>query len=1069
MIGTATFGCGCAVCNGTKRLEPATLRAAEILAIDPNDDGDGNVAVGGSYEGAVNFETDTDNVSVTLEAGKTYLFSLRGHGAEPLLDPFIQLLDPAGVPLGTDDDGGTGINSMLTFTAVVPGTYKIVAGALAATGGVGQYIVDVREMGADGPGATHATATPLTVGGNVFGFIEASGDVDLYRIEMVAGRLYSFEIGGGADYNTNYLAVPPGELDTKLTLYDADGNEVAFNDDISGSAVQGDISSRLAFLAEASGTYYLRVEAYSGDTGGYALVSDSIVLADQDPLASIDWGSKLASKDVKVYFAKEGESFDGVASLGWTPYEIAQAMKAFQVWADVTDLVFSIVDTAAAATFKLVTTVSDGYLGYFNPPGTENEGVGVFAINGTGWERIKTDGGLEPGGYGWITLIHEFGHGIGLAHPHDNGGGSDVMAGVTGPFDSLGVYDLNQGVWTTMSYNDGWRTHPDNEDGTPPGNPVAWGWQAGPGAFDIAAVQAKYGADSGRNAGDTVYTLPTANATGTFWTTIWDVGGTDTIAHEGTIAATIDLLAATLDYSPTGAGVISFAEGVFGGFTIAAGVVVENARGGSGADILAGNAAANLLDGRGGADTMIGRGGDDIYVVDTAADTIVEQYDEGLDEVRTGIGVYTLAQSVERLRATNDNAHDWRGNNSPNIFVGGGGNDVMRLQDGGDDVAFGNGGVDSFYFGAAFTAFDRVDGGDNRDSLILQGDYSAGVVLGDGVRSSIVNVESISLMPGSITSYGDISGVFYSYDLTMIDGNVAAGALMKVNGFHLRAGENFALDASAETDAPLQIFAGLGRDTLIGGAQGDSFVFGQDGRFSAGDTVVGGGGYDILYLRGDYAIDFNAAGFAGSFSGVESIALLTSANTEFVGGGDGDFDYSITWNDAMLAAGAVFTINGSRLQAHESFAFDGSRESDGQLRVFGGAASDTLATGAGNDQLYGGGGADLLTGGGGADLYRYLSAADSGPGAYDTIHGFAPGADRIDLQRIDARSSSAEDDAFAFIGNAAFTAAGQLRAVNVSGNLWRVEGEIDGDGVADFVLEAHVDSLQPLAAGDFLL
>ncbi|HEX8644026.1 MAG TPA: calcium-binding protein [Allosphingosinicella sp.] len=485
-----------------------------------------------------------------------------------------------------------------------------------------------------------------------------------------------------------------------------------------------------------------------------------------------------------------------------------------------------------------------------------------------------------------------------------------------------------------------------------------------------------------------------------------------------------------------------------------------------GDDHLIGNGGNDFLFGHIGADIVEGGLGDDIYLID-AADTIVEHFGEGTDEVRTVGTLYVLGAGLDNLRGLNDTGHDFRGNAGPNAVIGAGGNDILRMQDGGDDLAFGKGGVDSFYFGAAFDQYDQVDGGDNRDSLILQGDYDLTLVFAPTGGSSIIGIESISLVPGNNASFGDTANRLYSYDLTMIDGNVAAGALMKVNGFHLRAGENFALDASAELDAPLQIFAGLGRDTLIGGAQGDSFVFGQDGRFSAGDTVVGGGGYDILYLRGDYAIDFNAAGFAGSFSGVESIALLTSANTEFVGGGDGDFDYSIVWNDAMLAAGAVFTINGSRLQAHESFAFDGSRESDGQLRVFGGAASDTLATGAAADFLYGGGGGDMLTGGAGADEYRYQNVSDSIAAASDTIFGFEAGIDRIDLARIDAVAATAQDDAFAFIGAATFSGAGQLRAVELSAGIWRVEGNVDGDLIADFVLEVH--SAVPLTAADFLL
>lgn len=38
---------------------------------------------------------------------------------------------------------------------------------------------------------------------------------------------------------------------------------------------------------------------------------------------------------------------------------------------------------------------------------------------------------FEIGGFDYITLIHELGHGLGLAHPHDNGGFSTIFSGVT--------------------------------------------------------------------------------------------------------------------------------------------------------------------------------------------------------------------------------------------------------------------------------------------------------------------------------------------------------------------------------------------------------------------------------------------------------------------------------------------------------------------------------------------------------------------------------------------------------------------------------------------------------------
>jgi Ca2+-binding RTX toxin-like protein len=496
--------------------------------------------------------------------------------------------------------------------------------------------------------------------------------------------------------------------------------------------------------------------------------------------------------------------------------------------------------------------------------------------------------------------------------------------------------------------------------------------------------------------------------------------------------------------------------------------------GGMGDDTIYGLGGDDVIVGFGGFDVMRGGAGDDVYAID-AGDTVIELDGEGVDEIRTVGAIYVLGVGLENLRATSDVGHDFRGNLAPNAIIGGDGNDIIRLQDGGGDVAFGKNGNDSFYFGGAFDEYDFVDGGDNRDSLILQGMYNMTLVYAPTGRSSIANIEGISLVSGTSTQYGQAGTSLYSYNLTLVDDNAAAGALMKVNGFTLQAGENLTLNASAETDAPLQVFAGFGTETLTGGGQGDAFVFGHDGRFGAGDTVNGGGGYDIVYLRGDYTVDFNAAGFQNALTNVESIALLTSANTEFVSGGDGEFDYSITWADALLASGATFTVNGSRLQAHESFTFDGSQETNGVLRVFGGAAADTLTGGGGADQLTGGGGADVLTGGAGADLFRYAAATDSTAGATDTIHGFVAGTDKIDVNRVDAKASTADtNEAFAFIGSNAFSAAGpnapgELRAFNVAGNLWQVEGDVNGDGTADLVIHVHVDAGQPLTATDFVL
>ena len=100
--------------------------------------------------------------------------------------------------------------------------------------------------------------------------------------------------------------------------------------------------------------------------------------------------------------------------------------------------------------------------------------------------------------------------------------------------------------------------------------------------------------------GDDVYDLPLTNTIGTGWSSIWDAGGIDTISGAGsTTSVTIDLRAATLIKGAAGGGgFISQAGLIGGGFTIAKGVVVENAIGGSRNDRLVGNSSANVLDGR---------------------------------------------------------------------------------------------------------------------------------------------------------------------------------------------------------------------------------------------------------------------------------------------------------------------------------------------------------------------------------------------------------------------------------------------------------------------------------------
>jgi Ca2+-binding RTX toxin-like protein len=360
---------------------------------------------------------------------------------------------------------------------------------------------------------------------------------------------------------------------------------------------------------------------------------------------------------------------------------------------------------------------------------------------------------------------------------------------------------------------------------------------------------------------------------------------------------------------------------------------------------------------------------------------------------------------------------------------------------------------------------DFVTGGADFDTLVVQGHYSGGLVL----SANVTEIEGVSMLAGSNTNFGEPGTASYDYSITTNDANFAAGVRAKVNGAALLATEDFTFDGSAETDAHFVVYGSRGVDTLTGGFGNDIFFYAEE-RFAPGDTVNGGpGGYDGLFFRGNYAIDFNAPGYHGLLTSIENVTLTSATDERYARGGGTEFDYNIKLADSHLAAGVTLTVSGSLLMASETMILDGSLESDGILNLFGGAASDALKGGGQGDLLHGNLGADLMTGGGGADVFRYQSTAESTAAARDRILDFTPGTDKIDLSRVDANSVAAGDQAFNWIGSSPFTAsAGQLRAYQDAG-IWYVAGDTDGDTVADFIVQLDLVGPTPLGVGDFIL
>lgn len=161
-----------------------------------------------------------------------------------------------------------------------------------------------------------------------------------------------------------------------------------------------------------------------------------------------------------------------------------------------------------------------------------------------------------------------------------------------------------------------------------------------------------------------------------------------------------------------------------------------------------------------------------------------------------------------------------------------------------------------------------------------------------------------------------------------------------------------------------------------------------------------------------------------------------------------------------------------QLQVHNGVASlfagdDAIKGSNGPDRLHGLDGADTILGGRGDDFLQGGDGADVLRGGGGADQFEYLAVSESSVDAPDMILGFhGHGGDMIDLSQLDANLAAPGDQAFTYGGEAFDGVAGELTIQRLPG-VYRVEGDVDGDGLAD--IQILVMAGGSLTTADFFL
>ena len=1027
---------------------------SETVGVGSTTGTNASIAVGGALTGVIDLPEDEDWYRLSLTAYQAVTVDLVGDGADPLSDTFLAIYDASGALVTFNDDYLGVDTSQVTFVAPVAGDYFVAAsGVETATGTFSLSVSDGAVYTDDGPDTVQTTNT-LLAGSTVAGRLDYGTDDDWYKLFLTDRETTSFSVQATGD---------PGAAMT-LTLFEADGKTIVQT----FSTTAGELLSidwtapATSIIGGTSSTFYVSVQHDATNTPtaatDYVLVNNSPPLDLRDTLLL---GTPFPQPDpIQIYFftAADGGADGGLRE---TPsaYEQERIMAAFATYSEVIDVEFVQTGILSDSDMRV-------QIGGFPPYGSASF-FGTMSLANT-VPQWTDPGALEAGGFGFLILIHEIGHLFGLGHTHDTIYGSTIIPGVSTSFYDYGAFDLNQEVFSVMSYNRGWQTGP---LGALPESIIPYGSPGSLSPIDIAALQRVYGSNTATAAGDDVY-LMTSEDRGYF--AIWDVSGEDEIRYDGASDAVIELRAATLQVEEGGGGFISYVTGFHGGFTIANGVVIENAIGGTGNDTITGNAAANIVFGSGGNDYVLGLGGADTLNGNGGHDTLNGGDDAdrligglGDDRLIGGIGAdyldgspggrdtldYTSAASAVTVRLGNNTVFGDVTATGDTILnfenvESGAGHDLLagnhlanRLEgNGGDDSLFGNAGDDTLV--AGFGA-DSLNGG-----------------LGDDRLIGGIGAEVLDGAPGGRDTV-DYSAATTAITLQLWNNTVSGDPI--ATGDTIRNFEN------AET--------GAGHDAVTGNHLANHLV-GNDGD----DTLNGSGGDDTL--EGGDGLDSLTGGLGDD-------RLIGGIGAEVLDGSPGDrdtLDYSeattaITlrlWNntvsgDTIASGDTILNFENAETGSgadtlvgnHLNNQLTGNDEADtltgsgGNDTLEGGAGGDVLRGGSGQDILYGGLGQDFLTGGTDADSFVFADMTETAVGAArDQILDFEQGIDRIEL-------TSMSPGMFSFVGTGGFGAANQIRVIETAAGSSIVQINLDANLAAD--AEIRLANVTGLTADDFAL
>jgi serralysin len=636
----------------------------------------------------------------------------------------------------------------------------------------------------DIPGDTSTTAT-VTNGSFTQGTIDSLGDQDWYAITLPYGSSETITVTGD---NT---------LNPTVAIYDSTGtNILASNDDI--DPVNNN-DARVEYVVTTPGTYYIDVGASNNQsTGNYELVvQQGRPIATYDQLATqlttYFWGG-----DIHHFNVTQGGTITvNISTL--TSAEQTLALAALKDWTDIIGVNFQQVTSGAQITFSDAEDPSG--------PIAQTDSTWSDGIISSATVQISkswvTDYGTSLDSYSFQTYVHEIGHALGLGHEGDYNANANFIT------DALFANDS----WATsiMSYFSQTDDYYFNNQG------FSEDYVLTPMIADVLAMQQLYGLSTTTRTGDTIYGF-NSNADNPVYNAslypnaaylIYDSGGNDTLDYSNATANQL------INLNPE---TFSNVNGQTGNVMIAPGVVIENAKGGSGDDTIIANDANNVLSGGSGNDTLSYETASAGVSVNLALTTAQNTGGSGTDTV----------SGFENLIGSAYNDHLTGGPTTVSIS-GGAGDDVI---DGGT---------------ANPASRLTLTGGDGNDTFLIGTDTGPFVI--DG-------------------------GSGYN----VVDGSNASGPLLLTTNYEVFGGNDILgniqeIIGSNYGDTLQAPFAGA---TLIGGG-GDDVLTGGDGTFLAGgtgnDTYIVSSNVQITENPGEGIDTVNAIGNYTLGANLENLTL----------------------------------------------------------------------------------------------------------------------------------------------------------------------------------------------------